>query len=122
MAELEKNPAFLERRRKQEEERFRRSEDYARAEAPLRNALHAAGSQVSSVWDLVNTSSPYPELVPLLLDHIDRPYSDEVREGIVRALAVREARVGWNKLVRLYLSEPPGRVPDVKWEAQMTVR
>src|SRR6185437_4141106 len=86
-----------------------------------RNALHAAGSQVSSVWDLVNTSNPYPELVPLLLDHLDRPYSDEVREGIARALAVREARIGWDKLVNLYLSEPAGGASHVKWALHLAI-
>jgi len=55
MAELEKDPAYLGERRQREEMLRRRDEEYARSEAPLIRDLRAAGSQISSVWDLVNT-------------------------------------------------------------------
>src|SRR5580658_6227723 len=95
MAELEKDPSYLKQRSRREEALRRTDEEYARAEAPLVQDLRAAGSQVESVWDLVNTSGAYPTLVPTLLAHLDRPYLERVREGIARALAVPEARVGW---------------------------
>lgn len=52
MAEFEKDPAFVERRRKREEELQRAEEEYARAEAPLVEALRMAGVPVSSrgIW------------------------------------------------------------------------
>jgi hypothetical protein len=40
------------------------------------------------------------------LKHLHRPYPDQVREGIVRALAVREAKFAWNELTSLYEAEP----------------
>lgn len=68
-------------------------------EEPLVAALTAAGwpegvqqcTEVRSVWDLVHTAVPYPHLLETLADHITRPYRKSTREGIARALAVREA-------------------------------
>ena len=55
---------------------------------------------VETVWDLVNTVGPYPTAIPILLRHLFRPYRDRTREGIARALGVREARpVAWDQLI-----------------------
>jgi hypothetical protein len=71
--------------------------------------LHRAGIEVESSWDLVNTSTPYPVALPILLNHLGRPYPDRVREGIARALAVRgDGEFAWDELVRLYRAEPVG--------------
>ena len=61
-------------------------------EKPLIVALAAAGRSVKSVWDLVNTAESYPEAIPVLAEHLSRPYNMRTREGIARALAVKEAR------------------------------
>lgn len=69
-------------------------------EIPLVDALTEAGwppdvrqcGEARSVWDLVNTAVSYPHLLETLSDHIQRPYHKRTREGIARALAVREAR------------------------------
>ena len=69
-------------------------------EEPLVAALTATGwppsvrqcGETRSVWDLVNTAEPYPHLLEPLADHLTRPYHKRTREGIARALAVREAR------------------------------
>lgn len=105
MAEFEKDPAFVERRRKREEELQRAEEEYARAEAPLVEALRMAGVPVSSAWDLVNTRNTYERSLPILLEHLQRPYPDAVREGIARALAVPAAKFAWPLLVELYRQE-----------------
>lgn len=65
------------------------------AEAPLVRDLNAIGYAVSSVWDLVNTASPYAEAVPVLFRHLQRSYPVQIRDGIARALAVKEAKSGW---------------------------
>lgn len=55
--------------------------------------IRRAGYPVrESVWELVNTADSYPEAIPVLLKHLKRPYSDRLKEGIARALSVREAR------------------------------
>jgi hypothetical protein len=77
-----------------------------RDEAPLLRDLAAAGFSVESVWDLVNRKNPYKEAIPVLLNHITKPYLPVIREGIARALAVQEARYAWATLVELYENEP----------------
>ena len=61
-------------------------------EQPIVTDLHAIGWAVDGVWDLVNSRESYPEAVPVLVAHLDRPYDWRIREGIIRALTVPEAR------------------------------
>ena len=70
--------------------------------APLLKDLEAAGFRVASVWDLVNTSNPYPAAIPILLAHLPRPYADRTRDGIARALAVPAAAHAWPTLLAQY--------------------
>jgi hypothetical protein len=113
MAELEQDPVWVEQRRLREESRRLLQDEYTRAEAPLVQELRAAGARVSSAWELIsNTAAPYPEVLPILLDHLQRPYPEAVRDGIARALGVPEARFAWSLLVKLYRQEPAGRVKD----------
>jgi hypothetical protein len=131
MTRLNNDPDFVARKKERDEAIQRKEEEYAHAEAPLVQDLRAAGAQVSSVWDLVNagrkrpsrtfrisTDPPealwdwldanegsYASILPLLLDHLQRPYPDAIRDGIARALAVPEARFAWSTLVKLYRQE-----------------
>jgi len=54
---------------------------------------------VTSVWDLVNTRAPYPEAIPVLLEWLPRVRHPRIKEGIVRALTVKEARGVAGKLL-----------------------
>jgi hypothetical protein len=54
--------------------------------------LRGTGLRVASLWDLVGTKRSYPEAIPVLLDHVTRPYSPRTLDGLVRALIVPEAR------------------------------
>jgi hypothetical protein len=63
---------------------------------------------IDSIWNLVNTSKKYPEVVPILLKHLILPYSDRTREGLARSLAVPEAREAWPTLVAEYRKAPMG--------------
>jgi hypothetical protein len=113
MAELEGDPAFVAQRLAREDVLRRRAEELARAEAPVVQALAEVGVEVKSAWDLVNRAIRcYPEAVPVLLSHLERPYPDAIRDGIARALAVPEARSGWEVLTRLYQDEGSGRAKD----------
>jgi hypothetical protein len=104
LAALAADPEFVAAEQRREKERLKFHAEYARAEAPVVAALHAAGFAVESVWDLVNTRLPYDDALPILLEHIAKPYRGDVIEGIGRALAVRQAKFGWNVLMRLYRS------------------
>ena len=105
LRELEADPEWVAARDKREQELLRRQAELRLVEAPLLEALRAAGHPVGSVWDLVNTAAPYPSALPILLDHFTRPYPAVIREGIARALAVREARFAWATLKQHYLDE-----------------
>ena len=106
LAKLAQDPAFQARATKRDDELSGNLAAQRRAEAPLVSALSEVGIQVESAWDLVNSSSPYPAAVPVLLEHLQRAYPDRVREGIARSLAVRESREYWLQLLSLFRGEP----------------
>lgn len=56
------------------------------------NALHEVGVQAQTIWDLVNSGATYRNAIPALLDLLPSIGDRKVKEGIVRALTVPEAR------------------------------
>jgi HEAT repeat protein len=65
------------------------------------------GILIHSIWDLVNTRERYPEIIEILISHLEKPHHESVMEGIVRALAVKDAKgKASNKLIKLYNSLP----------------
>ena len=112
MAQLDADPEFQARRAQREAEFARRKAELDKAEVPLIEALRAAGVLVNQVWDLVNTRKPYPTALPVLIEHIRKPYPVEIREGIARALAVRESAFAWGTLVELFRHEQEPRVHE----------
>jgi len=99
---LEKDPKYQAMMAEKEREWAKHAAMLEADAKPLVKALTAAGwpegvpacdeDGVRSVWDLVNTVKPYPHLLDTLGEHISRPYNAKTREGIARALAVKEAR------------------------------
>lgn len=80
------------------------AEPLREAERPIVADLRAAGSDVNSVWDLVNTSEPYPEALPVLIAHLERGgYPDRTMESLGRAIAVKPAVAYWERLKKLWL-------------------
>ena len=94
-----------------EKERIERSVRSRVEEEPMLTDLRAIGLSLESVWDLVNTSTKYRQAIPVLLKHLQLPYSDSTREGIARSLAVTEPEVrkAWPILVDQYRRSPTGR-------------
>jgi len=107
--------AVQELHRQLEEERQKKAAEWRKAEKPLMEELNEAGFAVTSAWDLVNTKARYPAAVPILLKHLMRPYPERVREGIARALAVPEARMGWETLLQAFRDETDTTTSGVKW-------
>lgn len=107
-AELRADPTYAAHQEAQDRELRRKKAAWREAEAPLVEELRRAGFEIDSAWDLVNISTPYPDALPILLQHLERRYPDRVREGIARALAVRDARSLWDRLVSVYVREPAG--------------
>lgn len=115
-ARLAADPDYLARREIIDKAAAERAVQYRIEEAPVVEALREAGVEVDSVWDLVNTAKPYPKAIPVLLEELGKPYSSRVREGIARALSVRDAKAAWPILVEKYRKEPnlPGNLSGAK--------
>jgi HEAT repeat protein len=119
MAELRGDPEFVAQRERKEQERQKRGKEFDRAAAPLVNALRDAGVRVKSVWDLIPAHSyvepgpaPFPQALPVLLEHLSGPYPEAVREGIARALGSPDAKFAWPVLLQHYRAEQSKRVKD----------
>ncbi len=107
---LNADPSYQSEKAERDGEQQQRTEVLRHAEQPIVEDLRQAGHDVSSVWDLVNTSTPYPKALPILLEHLSRRgYPDRVMESLGRALAVRPASPAWEAMRDLYLrAEGPG--------------
>lgn len=104
MAELQNDPEYQHKVRAAESERQARAEVLREAEQPVVADLRAVGVAVSSVWDLVNTSEPYPDALPVLMEHLERGgYPERVMESLGRALAVKPSVVFWERLKARWL-------------------
>lgn len=112
MKRLNADPRFVAEKAARDAEFQRLEAAMEQAERPLVEELRFAGFAVTSVWDLVNTAAPYVGALPTLFAHLERPYPVPIREGIARALAVPEARSGWELLTRLFREERDRRAKD----------
>ena len=107
IAQMNADPEWVAKRAEEQRLRAEQIERLRQEQAPLVAALAEVGIKVRSVWDLVKTSSPDPNAFPILLEHIGRPYSSKIIEGIARSLAVRSARtVAWEPMLKLARSLP----------------
>lgn len=82
---------------------------------PLNDEVLEAGIRIKSVWDFVNTADKYPEAIPVLIKHLSRPYNHSIKEGIVRALAVKGAKGIANKAVLGEYRKLPKEDPEQPW-------
>ena len=104
MAKLQNDPEYQRKAQAAEAQRQVRVQALRRAEQPIVADLRRAGVMVDSVWDLVNTSVPYPDALPVLLKHLQLGgYPDRVMESLGSALAVKPAVFAWDILRELYL-------------------
>jgi hypothetical protein len=92
-AELQANPEFQAAKRERDAKLAERVRWLQIEEQPILADLREIGRNVESIWDLVNTATNYREAVPILLKHLQLPYSDTTRDGIARALAVPDAKI-----------------------------
>lgn len=112
MAQLNADPKYVAMRARKDRELAEREAELSRAEQPLLAELRQAGVEAGSVWGLVNASVPYPAVIPVLIEHLPRPYPSAIREGIARALGVRDAKPHWSTLAKLFHAESDPRVRD----------
>ncbi len=91
-AQLQKDPEYQRNIREREAEIEKEEAELRKDEKPLIKELVSFGFNISSSWELVNTSAKYEDAIPVLVKHLSKPYHKKNKEGIVRALAVKEAK------------------------------
>jgi hypothetical protein len=92
MAELQKDPDFVARARRREQQSKQNVEVYTRAAAPILKELAARGFPVSSIGELRQRKLDYRPVIGLLLHWLPRIADWDVKEDIVRTLSVPWAK------------------------------
>jgi hypothetical protein len=106
---LEADSDFAMRRNERNAEISARYARIKTEQKELLGQLKLFGFELESVADLINMPNVYAEVLPLLVDHLQLPYSDVTKETIARALAVPESQVFWPILVREFRDAPSGK-------------
>ena len=58
----------------------------------IKTELSKVGISIDDIYDLVNTNKPYPTAIPILLNLLEKGIDHiGTKEGVIRALAVKEA-------------------------------
>lgn len=96
---------------------FKEENDYIKQE------LLKVGIELNDIYDLVNTNKKYPFAIPKLQELLKYPFKDiKNLEGVIRALAVKEAReknVG-KDLIELY-NRLDKKYDDLRWVIGNTI-
>jgi hypothetical protein len=62
-------------------------------ENKIKSELYRVGISIDSIYDLVNSSKSYPQGIPILIKFLKMGISDDtLKEGVIRSLAVKEAK------------------------------
>lgn len=72
VVQLSQDEEYLRKKEAFNAELQQRTDVWRKAEQPIVADLRVVGWDVDSVWDLVNTSDPYYEALPVLMDHLER--------------------------------------------------
>jgi HEAT repeat protein len=87
----------------------------AKEHQELTDELADIGIKIVSIYTLVNTKAKYPKAIPILIKHLQKKYSDATKQGIIRALTVKEAKgVAVPLLIKEYLKTPKEK-EDLRW-------
>lgn len=110
------SPEFVAREKARYAEIAKFEKQERKEQKPLLRDLKEVGIQIETVWDLVNSSASYAPAIPVLIDHLSRPYSDGIRQGIARALTVKEAKgIAAKVLIEEFSKSPDKKSFGAKW-------
>lgn len=113
---LATDSAYLEMRAKKDAELAAFSAQFVDEERIISGEAKALGYEIRSVWDFVNNNwhpvlerrfiGPYDFAYPMLTRHLKIPHHPRVREGIIRALTVRDGgELVWQALLHEFQRE-----------------
>lgn len=91
ISELDRNPDHRSVVSEQMERLRKLQEQCDEDERELVRDLFQVGVEVSGVYDLLYTDGQYREAYPILNRHLKIKHHPNIREGIIRALTVRDA-------------------------------
>ena len=123
LASLAVDPDYQERRARKDAELAAFAAQFADEERMIAGEARALGYAIGSVWDFVN-NSPHPVLernfvgaydlaYPMLIRHLQVAHHPRVREGVIRALTVRDGgEAVWRALLHEFQSETD---KDLRW-------
>ena len=123
MAELAKDPNYLATRGEQERWLAAFAAEFADEDALIAKEAASLGYHITSVWDFVN-NVPHPVLerqfvgsyeraYPMLIRHLRLKHHSRIREGVIRALTVRDGgEAVWSALLDEFYGEQD---PDMRW-------
>lgn len=101
----------LARQARWKQEHAERDERLKVEAAPLLADLRAVGFEADSHWDVNGKVEAHTEIIPVLLKHLVLPYSDAIKNGLSRALAIPHpaVRKAWPVLMKEYRNAPEGQ-------------
>jgi hypothetical protein len=100
---LQDDPAYRAEVERIEAERAAQVAASRAAERPVLEDLANAGIKLDTVWQLHQHPEWVRTATPILLEHLDRDYPDQVLMGIGQGLDQKASRDWWGELRRLYL-------------------
>jgi hypothetical protein len=106
LARLEADPEWVAGRERRRAASAAFAAQHRDAQKPLLNDLSDVGFDVATVEEVTMLPTPYPAAIPVLLEHLRRPYPSLVLQAIARALAVPEARIAWPILEAIFIGLP----------------
>lgn len=116
----ENDPVYQAKQKEAEAEREQLRRRCVLDEQELVTELRALGLRVDSVYDLVNNRphpvlpnkfvGPYRQAYPLLLKHLGVTHEPNIREGIIRALTVRDLPRGAHQVLLDQLRSETNRI------------
>jgi hypothetical protein len=100
IAKLNDDPEYLARIAEQDRRIAKFVAEVADEEYQISRQAEKLGYKITSVWDFVNNSphpilprpfvGPYERAYPMLVRHLRLPHHPRIREGVIRALTVKD--------------------------------
>lgn len=93
-------------------------------EEKIREELSKVGIYVDSIYDLVNNKKPYPQAIPVLILLLKKGdiSNCRIREGIIRSLAVKEAKGKANAVLINEYKRTPIEQQSLRWSIGNSIR
>lgn len=116
LAMLGKDPEFLSKKRKRDEELAHLQVIFHEDEKEMLKELADIGYYISSIWDFVNSDNNYLSAVPILIRHLKQDHHNRILAGIARSVAISDLSDNealWEALIERYQSIPSDKDIDV---------